>query len=726
VRADETVGLPRVVTVYSPADPAPVLDRHRPRWIAVDCGDDPSIRWLYPLLEHTQQQGIQVVAWGQNPLSESLALFREYGELFLWPATVPEQRALTGDGVNGVPLRRDLKTIFTDDVVETTVQPYVLEGSSVDRLDESLNQARRLLLRTIRRRDSSGRLATDTLRAHWRCLSALSTLCVPLDLHESEAQHTWGLQPVSRLLRSCEVFREACRSHLPDLAGELDRVGTLLETALATLQSADPPLWDALCQQCLEELGSSEARLITFSSRARKQLFLLALLARYNIVQEELEELSVWVASLDDLHRWTRQLSNPAEGNSDGALDAPAPDLSWHPLLVGLPSAQTTAKLAPFFAHKHADVLVYPHQQGALAQRMAQWQQLLNPNATTALKTLRSLGCPCDPGGTLPTGTRIRSEVPATFNVRKGRIVGRASAARTASLWEPDEDLESVARLLRAAEDADEEESAPLEERPAEEGDQQAAGSTGEPSQEAWCAEALRVGFSGNWSVLYDPAEQVNVVVATASEVRLDRRYVRSLRRADRVLLIHGQRRQNLYDLVISRVHRNSAVELHVALVRRWQDDFAVAYRRWKKHGERNLNELLAQMRVRGSELTSAFTLRQWLLRNTLCPHDKEDLRRLAEVLGMSFVKEHYRRIHDAASYLRGLHRGLSNRLNRWLEQEAFGAEGRSNYDDVIDERLGLKFSDFRSSLQVLAVEQIEVVEGPFLRTTLGRVERSN
>jgi len=90
----------------------------------------------------------------------------------------------------------------------------------------------------------------------------------------------------------------------------------------------------------------------------------------------------------------------------------------------------------------------------------------------------------------------------------------------------------------------------------------------------------------------------------------------------------------------------------------------------------------------------------------------------------MNFVKEHYRRIHNAASRLRGLHRGLSNRLNRWLEQETAGTAAQSD-EDVIDEDLGLRFGDFRSSLQVLAVEETATIAGPFLRTSLGRIGRN-
>lgn len=714
LRADGTLDLPRVFTIYSPADPVRILNGHRPKWVAVDCGDAPDAHWLQTMLKHAREKGIRVIGWGHNPLSECVASFREHGQVFPWPARALADHLKSGNGTTS--RYDDLDTIFARGAVETKVQPFMLAGPSVERLDEPLGEARRLLLKATRR-NVLGRLGADALRAHWRCLNALGTLSVPLDFYESESQHVWGLEPIGRLLRSCEVFRDACRNDYAYLARELDQVGEYLEQARLLLEETEPAIWEALCQLCIEEPMPDEARIVTFLSRARKQLFLLALLARCNLVREDLEEVSTWIASVDDLRRWTRQLVDGPAASENGVLNIPHVDLSWRPLMVGLPGAQLTPKLAPFLTQRNADVLLYPHQGNAFTRRVSEWARLLNPNASRSLQTLRELGCSYLPSIQPPTAERIGVEDTAVFNVRSGRVTGRVSVTK---LWEPEDETVSIARLLKTVEDSDEEGAPPVEVRSLENG----AEADESQTRETWCDSALEVRFAGGWSVLFDPDEQVNVLVAAPSGTRLDRRYVRSLRNDDRVLLIHGQRRQNLYDLIISRIHRNPAIELHVALVRRWQDDFAIAYRRWKQYGERNLDELLAQMRRRGSGLTSSFTLRQWLWRNTLCPQDPEDLLRLAEVLEISFVKEHYRRIHKAASRLRGLHRGLSNRLNRWLEQETAEVTSQSD-EEVIDEDLGLRFGDFRSSLQVLTVEETRTVAGPFLRTTLGRIGRS-
>lgn len=706
-RSGGSWGLPRVVTVYSPADPVGILEHHKPEWIAIDCGDSPDARWLESLLRHAKARGIWVVAWGNNPLSESVKIFGNYGEVFRWPQA-PAEESMTQDNGESSDSHGDLATIFMGKVPESRLNPLVLSGPGVSRVDEPLGHARRVLLRASRR--AQGPLASDALRAHWRCLNALASLSVPLDFYEEESRHEWGLEPVGKLLRSCEVFEDACRVHHSDLSQLLREVGERLRETTTVLEDEEPPLWRALYELCHEEPAPGEARLLVFTGRARKQLFALAVLAHWNITRADLVQMRTWVASLDDLRGWTQRLAD--EGFSEnGVRDAPPSHLVWRPTLVRLPSSQVSPKLVPVLTQKNTDVLLYPHQRSALAGRMKEWTDALDPDPSNVLQTFQRLGCAYPIDTVPPAKSRLKDGPVSDFLIGTGRL--RQTEA-TVSLWEPEDEAESLARLLRGVEEPGEEDVPPLETH----GD-----GTESSVQESWCANALEVRFAGGWVVRFEPDELVNVVVAGSSSggAKLDERYVRSLKPGNRVMLIHGQRRQNLYDLLISRVHRVSAIGLHVALVRKWQDEFVLAYRNWKNRGERNLDTLLTLIRERGSELTSAQTLRLWLLRRTLCPADKEDLRRLAEVLDMGFVKEHYQRIDMAASNLRGRHRRLARRLNRWLAQQATGSEE----DDVlVDEELGLTFGDIRSSLQVLAVEGTAIVEGPFLRTTLGTIGR--
>lgn len=198
-------------------------------------------------------------------------------------------------------------------------------------------------------------------------------------------------------------------------------------------------------------------------------------------------------------------------------------------------------------------------------------------------------------------------------------------------------------------------------------------------------------------------------------------------------MFIHGQKRQNLYDLIISRVHQHPSIEFFLALIKRWQKELQVAYGMWLKnlgewdeilkYGSHDINELLKRMQALGSKLTSSTALINWIKGLVLCPLDPEDLRRIGVVLNIEFIKKYYKQIDRAAKRLRGLHRGLSIRLNRWLHDQMAGAM-RGNVNDVIDAELGLTFEDIRNSLLVLDVIKIENVVGPFLRNHLGFVKK--
>jgi hypothetical protein len=161
---------------------------------------------------------------------------------------------------------------------------------------------------------------------------------------------------------------------------------------------------------------------------------------------------------------------------------------------------------------------------------------------------------------------------------------------------------------------------------------------------------------------------------------------------------------------------------LGLSLIRRWQVDFVSAYIRWRERDSRHLQELLTRMNDKGSALSSTATLQNWLRGYALCPQDPQDLRRLGEILGLDFVQQNYRRIAAAASRLRGLHRGVANKLNRWLQLQAAGIDA-GNDEDVIDPDLGLTFGDLKSSLSLQQIVAMRIISGPLLRIDLGKLE---
>lgn len=704
-----TSALPEVVTVYAPANPVAVMERYRPSWIAIDCGDAPSLPWLHPLLEAARNTGTPIIAWGQNPLSECLVDFIRVGNVFVWPSPLWSDDSKFEGGAE----------VILCGGRPTSVCPTVLTGTHANSLSALLCEASKLLAAATQY--GTGRFTNDALAVHWRYLRSLESLAVPLDFYESESPRLWGMRSFGQIRSACAQFRAACADTSAEFQARLEEIDATLDRALKQVESTGCPLWNALCNLCIEEADSHEARLITFTSDTRKRLFLFALLARHNITEDDLREIRTWVTSLSDLRRSMHRRYLPHTSSDEDPLMPPL-ELHWHPILAGLPSPRLTPKLLPVFLQDEVDVLLYNHQRGSFARRQDEWSCRLRANPAKAAEILTKFST-LPPPSHLPT-VRTRIDLGAAVEM-DSESAKKIRVPSTSALWEPQEAAQEIASLFQ-----DEESDGEVTIQ-GEVGDD--ALPVSDDAQQLGCAEALEITFDQNWRAFFAPDDRMNVVVNGSHGPQIEPRFVRALRLNDKVLVIHGQQRQSLYDLIISRLHKHPSIELHLALIWRWQDDVRVAYDRWQsvapdvtefqKSGARDIRGLLRRMNERGSELLSAPTA--WLKGVVLCPLDPEDLRRVAEVLEMGFERQYYRRIAQAANRLRGLHRGLANRLNRWLEDHAAGAANQRD-DDVIDEELGLRFGDLRNSLMILRVRGVQVVPGPFLRSNLGRVERTD
>lgn len=707
VSESQPTTLPEVITIYSPVDPVAAVAQHSPQWIAIDCSDAESLRWLKPLLKYSLEKQIPILAWGRNPLSECVSEFAECGQVFTWSSqptsaiTPPSQ------------LECKLQSYLYPDRT-TQIQPIVLEGASANKLATCLREANHLLANTFE--VASGRFARDVTRVHWKYLRALESLSVPLKFYEAEAPHFWGLKSLRQLSDECKHFREACKQSVVNLAERLEQVHASLEAATEHIRNSGSPLWQVLSELVVSEPPDGEARLVIFTSWARKQLFLLALLAKHNRTEDDLRAVRTWVLSLDELKKLMCQYA--ASANLEKSLDILNIDrtLRYHPVFVGLPSPLLTPELLPVLSQQNIYFLLYGHQTSALARQSTNWARRLTPALSDTVALLSQLS-----GLEVPKGI---PSMPPTLNLAElsGLDAGNISKPRSLGikpLWQPNDPVSEIARLLES-------EQALIEDELGIEGQFQEDSETDTASeQESWCESAIEVHFEHGWHVCFAPDDRINVIVTGEKGQQVDKRYIRALKPNDRVIAIPEQRRQSLYDLILSRVHGRPTIELHLALIRRWQQDFKLAYRRWQLPGVRNLDELLCQMRRRGSQITHPMTLRGWLLGNILCPEDPDDLRRLAEILEMNFVVAHHQRIYQAARRLRGLHRVLARRLNSWLEEQASGSV-RAKDDDVLDAELEITFGDFRNSLLILRVQDVQPIMGLFLRSSLGRFERTN
>lgn len=543
----DKIRLPLVLCSYSPADPVSIVQRNPADWLAIDLSDGKAPPWLSPLLNYARDRKLPVIAWCQNHLSEGAAEFARMGcHVFRWPQ-LPE--------------------------VETALTPILLEGPGVDSLTKSLQEAGSYLIQAAR--SGTGRLGQDAVRLGWSTLRSLEALSVPLDLYEAESRSFWGLKSIARLREGLHQFVEAVSPVYPQIAVNLEQAHAQLESASEQLRIADPPIWTALTELCVKDVPDGAARAIIFPSRARKQIFSFALLSRLNITEEDLRELRTYIFSLKEFRQTIHATDTGKRTEAEvGALPT---NLSVLPVLVGVPSPFSHSYLEPVLQYPEVEILIYPHQGPLLTRRVASWKESLQVDLEKEMETLSHLDShKLSTPPHSPTPQRIILRDPEHYKTER-REFAASKSNMGPSLWQPSDPVEEVKWLLQADSEIEEDGLSTALRVPAEDGEEPTAESA---SDTVWVKEILFVRLTEDLQVLFPKDETVQVIVSSPKGDKVEERYVRSLRAGDRILFIHGQRRQSLYELIISRIHQNPAMELHLALIQRWQEDFRQAYNR--------------------------------------------------------------------------------------------------------------------------------------------------
>lgn len=470
---------------------------------------------------------------------------------------------------------------------------------------------------------------------------------------------------------------------------------------------------------CNYEVKNDEVKVIIFPSAGRKQLFAFALLARANITNEDLKERKIILMSIKEFRREIDLIEKSDESIEKDSILFSFRNLSIHPLFVGLPSSYLTSKLDTVLMQEYLDILIYSYQRSALDYRIEQWNNTLAMEMSENIQVLYKYFFEVPYELPSKSTSRYLVDTEDIISIKNGQKITKSSTQEP--LMQPVNQIEEIALLLQIDDEINDDSL--LEPR-----------EIGETSitnefENVLIEEALEVHFDDKWRVLFAPDETINVIYSGPRGDKIEERYVRSLETGDRVLYIHGQKSQRLYELIISRIHNNPAIEVHLALIRRWHDDFILSMQQKYESTGMNLDDLLYdlldEIKNRGSKLTSIVTLNSWLRGYVLSPKDPEDLRRLSESLNMTFTLEYYKRINIAAERLRNIHRNLSRSLPHYILQKYKGViEDNEGINESIDDELGLTLQDFIDSVIVLQVISLNKKVGPFYRDGLGKLEK--
>ncbi|MBM7854318.1 hypothetical protein JOC37_000691 [Desulfohalotomaculum tongense] len=176
---------------------------------------------------------------------------------------------------------------------------------------------------------------------------------------------------------------------------------------------------------------------------------------------------------------------------------------------------------------------------------------------------------------------------------------------------------------------------------------------------------------------------------------------VKKLKAGDRVVIIRGNARNSLYDLILEKNEEQPQVDLDTKYIRFWQRSINDAfYRRGLTYEE--IHSMLVRL---GSRITSSATIGNWIRGDVMGPEDPEDIKRLGIVLGLDELTKSWKMIYRAMKRLRRIHRVVAVQLNRVII-----ASSSTNLLVEPDDELvewGLSMADFRDALTVKTIEEI-------------------
>ena len=696
--------LPHVTCIYSPLDPLDLVSRYNPRWVALDCSDSSSIPWIERLLPYLREKGIPLIAWSLNPLSSLKKKFLSCGvDVFEWPPLLLHPDLESKKQSDPI----EVFQAFSKPIPPIDIIPCILTGKEAEKTSDHLSQAQKYLAEGMAKAD--GRMENDAMKLGWRYFRALERLSIPLDLFEAESMHYWGVSPISQIKEAFEKFITAIRAtSRSSLVGNLEQAKDQLDAVYESFQSGYPPRWDALIELCLEDVPCDVARVLVFSGPAQKSMFSYALLARENTTLRDLADMRVFLLSFREA---SDLIKNSYYQNDEGSEDdilteniIPSTSwTNWNLIHVTQLSQYHSERIIPFLRLKKFDILLYPFQLCSLSRKITKWNNELGIDILGLSKYLTGTTKTLDTGAETIKRTPIRIGDVRTL---ASRPKARKIENELQPIWEPRSDIEEIAYLFSNKDD---------------EVDRDVFFETEDETdnRDAVVENALEVRFVDGWVGTFESSAKVNVVRHTPQGNKIEACYVKALRKGDCVLYIYGQKRQSLYDLVLSRIHGHPTIEIHLVMIRQWQNEVRKAFIKWLQNGK-SINDLYFVMKEKGTHLESSLALKYWIAGYTLRPRDPEDLKRIADILGMSFTQEHYRRIHAAGARIHGLHISLSRRLNSWIQS---GAVREDIQNDIIDEATGLSFTDIRDSLILLEVESIIEKRGLFDRSHLNKID---
>lgn len=515
------------------------------------------------------------------------------------------------------------------------------------------------------------------IRAAYGTYYAMLQMLVPLPVYEEEARNLWGIRSISRRISDLEAFSPVLRHEAPELA-EIYWPSLILD--LKEMQEAlwaGNPKYDSLVQHVRFLQDDKKSLTIVCTNQASRRMLQLCLQAREGFYTDEPTDISskssIKLITFKELHnlKSTDCLFLPGQfslGRRQYALTASAPEIYY------LTYSDEADRIVNQIASVHQTLKQFTNDQ----VRHNIWIEL-----TSALSNHKP-----------PELDHIDTELRIDFTKIDGQRIARQTInsrgyATDLSLWTPFRTVEYDTIQGQDILGVDSEDAL----RPSE--------YAGELRQNA-LVPVLRIEFIDGYCFA-EPESRMTILLLSSNKT--DERRVDGLRPDDIVIFVDGDQKRKLYDSILERIRLHPAMGATYILASYWQQAIREGYFR----SGISYDEFHRRMQELESAIETQQAIYFWVQGWVLGPRDGEDIRRIGEVLGDQVLIKEWKEINRAVKRVRGLHLSLARKLNRVIVQAGLMSKKPELEDECIDKDLNLYLDDFRDSISIHRIVNINL-----------------
>ncbi len=219
-------------------------------------------------------------------------------------------------------------------------------------------------------------------------------------------------------------------------------------------------------------------------------------------------------------------------------------------------------------------------------------------------------------------------------------------------------------------------------------------------SGEGGFVKAREITFNDSSRMLCGDEDRIRIL--NSANYEIETVGIDKLKRGDKVLIIKGNARNNLYDLIIEEIENQPMLDLDIKYIEYWQDCINEAF----KIKDMTYEEVQKKLKDLGSDISSSGTVGNWIRGDIMGPSDPKDIERLGLILGRNELIRAWARIDTALKRIRSIHKIVARQLNKAI---ILSSGIGFVFDDETEslERFGLSIEDMRRTLAVKTVREI-------------------